>query len=145
MDQTSAPLHTEDLPWMPLGEGVFVRPLRFAGEERTLQLKLNPGAEIGPHRHGGFVHAFNVSGSRRLSDGTIAGPGAYIFEPPGNEDSWACEGDEPVIVQITMSGRVSYVDDNGLVTSFTDTPKLREQYLAWCEKEGRTPVALGAA
>jgi len=144
MDRTSGPLHTRDLPWMPLQPGVWVRPLRFSGEQRALQLKVEPGAAIGPHRHTGPVHAFNVSGSRRLAGGAVAGPGAYVFEPAGNEDSWSCEGDEPVVVQIVMSGRVEYVDESGAVVSFTDTAKLRETYLAWCAGEGVAPVALGA-
>ena len=124
MDQTSKPLHTQDLQWMPLGPGVWARPLRFSGEERTLQLKVEPGITIGR------LHAFHVSGSRRLGDGEIAGPGAYVFEPAGNEDSWACIGDEPCVVQINLSGRVEYVDEHGELISYTDTPKLREQYLA---------------
>jgi quercetin dioxygenase-like cupin family protein len=144
MDQTSKPVHTQDLQWMPLSPGVWARPLRFAGAERTLQLKVDAGVTIARHRHTGAVHAFNVSGSRRLGDGEIAGPGDYVFEPAGNEDSWTCIGDEPCVVQITMSGRVEYVDETGNLVSYTDTPKLREQYLAWCNEIGVAPAAIGA-
>jgi hypothetical protein len=129
---------------MPLNPGVWVRPLRFAGEERSLQLKVEPGVSVGRHRHTGAVHAFNISGSRRLSTGEIAGPGAYVYEPPGNEDCWECVGDEPCILQINLSGRVISFDDHGQVTDFTDTAKLRSSYLAWCSDQGVTPTALGA-
>ena len=145
MSDTSTPIHTESLPWMPLGEGVWVRPLRFAGDERTLQLKVAPGVAIPPHRHDGPVHAYNVSGSRRLDDGAIAGPGAYVYEPGGNADTWACEGDEPCVVQITMSGRLTYVDADGRDIDYTDTEKLRRQHLDWRRANGLTPWALGAA
>lgn len=138
------PIHTETLPWMPLGDGVWVRPLRFAGEARSLQLKVAPGVVIGRHRHAGEVHAFNVSGARRLDSGEIAGPGAYVYEPAGNEDSWACVGDEPCVVQITMSGRLVYVGDEGDMLDYTDTPKLKAQYLAWCRDNGHRPRAIGA-
>ncbi|HSM95704.1 MAG TPA: hypothetical protein VLT91_06655 [Rhizomicrobium sp.] len=145
MDRTSHPIHTRDQHWMPLEPGVHARPLRFAGEERTLQLRVDPGVVIGRHRHAGFVHAFNVSGRRALlGTGEIAGPGAYVYEPPGNEDSWQCIGDEPCIVQISMSGRLEYLDGDGNVTGFTDTPGLRTQYLDWCRANGLTPSAIGA-
>lgn len=144
MDKTSSPIHTADLPWMPLEAGVSVRLLRLVGAERTLQLKVEPGVTIEPHAHGGEVHAFNLSGSRRLGNGAIAGPGAYVYEPAGNVDSWTCVGDEPVVVQITMSGALAYLDDRGKPKSVTDTPKLRALYLDWCAREGHEPVALGA-
>lgn len=145
MNQTSQPIHTRDLPWMPLGEGVWVRPLRFSGEQRSLQLKVAPGVRIEPHRHAGEVHAFNVSGSRQLENGEIAGPGAYVYEPPGNEDTWQCVGDEPCVVQISMSGRLTHVRDGKLTADYTDTAKLRGQYLDWCQREGHQPVAIGAS
>ncbi len=145
MYRTSKPIHTEKLPWMPLGEGVWARPLRFSGEDRSLQLKVDPGVTIGRHRHTGEVHAFNVSGSRRLDSGEVAGPGAYVYEPAGNVDSWTCVGDEPCIVQISMSGRLAYVGENDEILDYTDTPKLKAQYLGWCREKGFEPWAIGAA
>jgi len=142
MDQTSKPLDTNALPWMPLSPGVSVRPLWLSGEERTIQLKVDPGHRIGPHRHTGPVHALTLSGCRRLASGDLAGPGAYVYEPEGNEDHWACEGDAPVIVQITMRGRVEYVGPGGEVTSATDTAGLQQQFLDWCHHQGIAPYAL---
>ena len=144
MDRTSSPIHTEDQPWMPLSPGVWARPLSFAGEERTLQLKVEPGVSIGRHRHTGAVHAYNIRGSRELGTGEIAGPGAYVYEPAGNEDCWRCVGDEPCIVQITLSGRMAYLDAAGEETSYTDTHGLRLQYLDWCKATGSPVTALGA-
>lgn len=144
MDRTSKPIHTDDLPWMPLEPGVSARLLRLAGKDRSLQLKVEPGVTIEPHAHGGEVHAYTLSGSRRLGTGEIAGPGAYVYEPAGNMDSWSCEGDEPVIVQITMSGSLTYLGEDGRVVASTDTDNLRESYLAWCAEEGLEPVAMGA-
>ncbi len=126
---TEAPIRTTDLPWMPLGNGVSARPLHFRDSERTLQLRVEPGIRIPIHRHAGHVHALGLSGRRRLGDGSIAGPGDYVFEPAGNVDSWACEGDEPCIVQITMTGRLTYLDAGGGDGAWTDTPKLRQLYL----------------
>lgn len=144
MTETSPPIKTEDLPWMPLGDGIWARPLRFHGEERALQLMVAPGVAIERHKHAGEVHAFNVAGSRRLNTGEIAGPGAYVYEPPGNEDSWECIGDEPCIVQIVMSGRLTYTGETGEALDYVDTSKLRSLYLDWCRENGHEPLAIGA-
>jgi len=144
MDRTSTPMDTRELPWMPLGDGVWARLLWLEGEHRSLQLKVSPGTEIGRHRHHGNVHAYNVTGYRQLGGGAIAGPGAYVYEPAGNVDAWRCIGDEPCIVQITMSGRLEYLDERGEVTSHTDTPSLRAQYLQWCRSLQIQPTAIGA-
>lgn len=134
-----AHIQTSRLPWMPLAEGVFVRPLRFRGTERTLQLKVEPGVSIPFHRHDGHVHALGLSGYRKLSNGTIVGPGDYVFESAGNIDHWACEGDEPVVTQITMTGRLTYLEADGNEGSFTDTATLKCQFLQWCDQNGITP------
>jgi quercetin dioxygenase-like cupin family protein len=144
MSQTSSPIATDTLPWMPLEEGVWARCLRFAGEQRSLQLKVDPGVTIPPHRHDGEVHAYTVSGRRRLDTGEIAGPGDYVYEPGGNVDSWSCKGDEPCVIQISMTGRLAYVDADGREVSATDTESLRQKYLAWCRDNGLGPQAIGA-
>ena len=41
-------------------------------------------------------------------------------------------------------GRVDSVVIRGNLVSYTDTPKLREQYLAWCNEIGIAPAAIGA-
>jgi len=67
-----------------------------------------------------------------------------VYEPAGNIDSWACYGDEPVIVQITMSGSVAYLDENAKPKSVTDTDTLRQRYRQWCEQENHPILAIGA-
>ena len=124
---------------------MWARPLRIHGEERALQLKAGPGVTIGRHTHAGEVHAYNVSGSRQLDTGEIAGPGAYVYEPAGHVDSWSRVGDEPCIVQITMSGHLACLGANDELLDCIDTPKLREPYLAWCGENGFEPIAIGAA
>ncbi len=51
-------------------------------------MRLQPGAIVGLHRHTGDVHAFNLSGYRKILDtGEIVGPGDYVYEPAGNVDA----------------------------------------------------------
>ncbi len=76
--------------------------------------------------------------------GFFAGPGAYVYEAAGNVDTWTCVGEEPCVVQISMTGRLAYVGDSGETRDYTDTPKLKAQYLAWCRANNHEPRALGA-
>jgi quercetin dioxygenase-like cupin family protein len=143
MSLTSSPTYADAHAWVPLSEGVSFRPLRFGRSGRTLQLRVEPGVTIRPHRHTGAVHAFNLSGSRELIEkGEVAGPGAYVFEPAGNVDSWRCIGEEPCVVLINLTGRLEYVDATGKAMDYTDTEKLYATYLAWCSAQGVQPSVL---
>jgi 2,4'-dihydroxyacetophenone dioxygenase len=140
VNKTSTPAYGEAHPWVPLGPGVSFRPLRFGRGGRTLQLRVEPGVVIKPHRHTGEVHAYNISGRRELiGKGEIAGPGAYVHEPSGNVDSWRCVGDEPCVVHINLEGRLEYIDEAGAVLDYTDNQRLWERYLAWCQEQGVQP------
>jgi 2,4'-dihydroxyacetophenone dioxygenase len=140
MTLSANPVATATQAWIPLRDGVSMRPLHFEADGYALQLKVDPGAVITRHRHTGIVHALNLSGYREIVDtGEIIGPGDYLFEPPGNEDSWRCHGDAPCIVHITLTGRVEYLGAAGQVESYSDTQTAREHYLQWCAAESVTP------
>jgi len=131
------PLDTTAMPWIPLSEGESFKPLRFLPDNdgRILLLRVEPGTVIPLHRHHGEVHAFNVSGSRKLIEtGEIVGPGGYVFEPAGNVDSWMAVGDEPAIIHITAYGAMEMLGD-GAGPQMT----LREIYLQYCADQGLEP------
>lgn len=137
MTRTAYPVNAADVAWIELRPGVAVRPLRFGLDGWTIQLRVDPGTTISRHRHTGEVHGYNVSGHRELIDtGEIVGPGTYVYEPPGNVDSWRCHGDEPCIIQINLTGRVEYLDEDDTVTHYSDARNQREVYLAWCKSRG---------
>jgi quercetin dioxygenase-like cupin family protein len=110
---------------------------------RALLLRLEPGTIVPRHRHLGEVHGWNLSGRRRLIEtDEIVGPGTYVYEPPGNVDSWMAVGDEPVIVHIISFGAMEYLGDDGAVLR-RDTPaSLHDIYLRFCESSGLTPLEL---
>ena len=140
MTRHPQPIHDTDIDWIPLREGLSFRPLHFEQDGYSLQLRLEPGTLISHHRHTGEVHAFNLCGERELiEDGVIAGPGAYVYEPAGNVDSWRAIGSTPCIVQISLKGRVEYLDDGGEVIDYSDTNTARKRYLEWCAEKGREP------
>jgi 2,4'-dihydroxyacetophenone dioxygenase len=120
------------LPWQPITPGFSLKLVRGGTSDddtRVLLLRLEPGTVIAPHRHSGEIHAFNLAGTRKLLDtGEIIGPGAYVFEPPGNHDSWMAVGDEPVIVFLTARGAMEYLDEHGMVTARSTTTSVTADY-----------------
>jgi 2,4'-dihydroxyacetophenone dioxygenase len=144
----SLPTDPADIPWIPLGPGESFKPLRFLpnGRGRALLLRLEPGTLVPLHRHGGEVHAYNVAGSRKLLEtGEIVGPGGYVYEPPGNVDSWMAVGEEPAVVLITAFGPMDYLGEDGTVLRRDSPSSLRETYLRYCGDHGLVPLDLGGA
>lgn len=145
---TSQPFDPESIPWIPLSPGESFKPLRFPadGSGRALLLRLEPGTLVPRHRHRGAVHAFNLAGSRKLLEtGEIVGPGEYVYEPPGNVDSWMAVGDEPVIVHIVSLGPMDYLDDDDRVIRSDTGATLQELYVGYCHDHGLTPLDLGGS
>jgi quercetin dioxygenase-like cupin family protein len=109
----------EALPWMPVAPGFDLKLVRGGDDDDTCVevLRLQPGTVIPRHRHTGEVHAWHLTGQRKLLDtGEILGAGSYLYEPPGNVDSWMAVGDTPLVVFVTLRGAVEYLDDAGVVT-----------------------------
>jgi quercetin dioxygenase-like cupin family protein len=124
----------EALPWQPVRPGFDIKLIRGGSDDdtRVQLLRLQPGTLIPKHRHTGEVHALNLAGSRELLDtGEVIGPGGYVYEPPGNVDSWRAVGDEPLIVFVTVRGAIEYVDERGAVTGRTTTGSASEGYRAF--------------
>lgn len=142
----SYPTQAADLPWIPLGDGLSFKPLRFLPgmRGRVLLLRLEPGTEIPRHRHTGEVHGFNLEGTRQLHTGELVGPGDYVYEPAGNVDSWKAVGDVPVVVFITVRGAVEFLDDSGDVVQRDTTDSMRETYLDYCKANGLAEVDLAS-
>jgi quercetin dioxygenase-like cupin family protein len=145
MNYNSQLLDPESIPWIPLGPGESFKPLRFLSNDRgrVLLLRLDPGTVVPRHRHLGEVHGFNIAGSRKLIEtGEIAGPGAYVYEPAGNVDSWMAVGDGPVIVHITSFGAMEYLGDDDQVLRRDTASSLHQIYLRYCEEHNLTPAVL---
>ena len=120
------------LPWQPVRPGYDIKVLRGSDSDddpRILLLRLAPGEVITRHRHSGEIHAINLIGSRKLLDtGEVIGPGGYVYEPPGNEDSWMAVGAVPVVVFVVASGAIESLDERGRVIARTTTRSVTESY-----------------
>ena len=85
-----------------------------------------------------------MTGYRKLIEtDEVVGPGAYVYGPPGNVDSWMAVGDEPVIVHITSFGPMEYLGDNDEVLRRDSASSLRDVYLRYCRENSIEPVDLG--
>lgn len=134
--------HTAELDWIPLSAATSFKPITFFpdGSGYQLLLRVQPGGVVPRHHHTGEVHAFVVSGQRRIvgcSD--VIGPGTYVYEPVDNVDSWETVGDEPCVIHIEANGRIEYLDDDGNVVRHTDASTAKAEYLAWCAQHGIAP------
>lgn len=131
---------TDHLPWQPIEPGFSLKVLRGGadGDTRALLLRLEPGTAVARHRHEGEVHALNLQGTRRLDTGELVGPGGYVHEPAGNEDSWEAVGDEPVVVFVTVRGAMETLDAAGGVASRSTTSSIAASYRSFLAgREGR--------
>lgn len=134
------PLQTDTIAWIDIRAGLSFRPIHFDDHGYVLQLKLEPGCNVPRHRHTGEVHALNLSGWRELNEtGEQVGPNGYVYEPPGNHDSWRCIGTEPCIIHIVTTGRIEYLDDGGHVDHHSDSHTAYGLYLSWCKARNLKP------
>lgn len=135
--------HTADLAWIPLSEGISFKPIVFFPDDIGYQLllRVEPGVVVPRHRHTGDVHAFVLSGARRISGcPEVVRAGTYVYEPVGNTDTWIAVGDEPCVVHIEANGRVEYLDDDDAVVRQTDASTARDAYREWCVRTGTRPA-----
>jgi 2,4'-dihydroxyacetophenone dioxygenase len=127
----------ETLPWQPVSPGFSLKVLRGGGDDdtRVLLLRVEPGTLVPLHRHAGEVHAYNLSGSRVLLEtGEVVGPGGYVYEPPGNVDSWMATGDEPAVILVTVRGTMETLGEGGRVTATSTTSSVTESYRRFADQ-----------
>ena len=135
-----SPLPTDDMPWIDTAPGESFRPLRFEEGGFSELIRLEPGNVVPRHRHTGDTHIFNLQGSRELIEtGEIAGPGDYVYEPPGTIDSFRAVGDVACIVHVRVVGSVEYLDQNDQVADVVTSASERAAYIAGCERPGIDP------
>jgi len=124
----------EGLPWLAIKPGFDMKVVRGGDSDddtRVLLLRVQPGVVIERHRHTGEIHALNLAGERKiLETGEVIGPGGYVYEPPGNEDSWMAIGDEPLVVFLTARGAIEYIDERGQVTARSTTTSVTAKWQA---------------
>jgi hypothetical protein len=136
-------IHSDELPWVPQGERVWFKPLRFdltRGQWINL-LKITGEGRVNRHRHtGGQVLGYCLQGSwRYLERDWVARPGTLVYEPPGDIHTLVVDGAEEMITLFILEGSVQYLDDDDNLIHQDDVFSKLERYLSFCEQEGIEP------
>ena len=129
-------------PWVPSDtQGKSARLLRFLPNDEGFVelLRMEPGVTMPLHRHSGEIHAFNLSGSRKLCTGEVIGPGDYVYEPQGNVDWWRVVGDETMTALVVVRGEVDFLAADGSVRYTANARTQRAELQRYCA-EHRFPM-----
>ena len=133
-------IQADELPWVPQGDNVWFKPLRFdlANGRWVNLLKVTKQGKVNRHRHsGGQVLGFVLQGSwRYLEREWVARPGTFVYEPPGDIHTLVVQGGEEMQTLFILEGVIQYLDDNDDVIYQDDVFTKMERYLAFCDREG---------
>ncbi len=140
-------IHSEGLPWVPQGDRVCFKPLRFdlaTGRWINL-LKVTGSGKVNRHRHtGGQVLGYCIEGSwRYLERDWVAKPGTLVYEPPYDIHTLVVdEGVEQMQTLFILEGTVQYLDEEDNLIYQDDVFSKLERYLKFCEDQGIEPQDL---
>lgn len=139
-------VNLDQIPWVPQGERVWFKPLRFelrSGRWVNL-LKVTGGGKVNRHRHtGGQVQGFVVQGTWRYAERDwVARPGSFIYEPPGDIHTLLVDGEEEMQTLFFLEGTVQYLDNQDRVLWQDDVFSKLDRYVKHCEAMGIEPVDL---
>ncbi len=140
-------IQSDEMPWVPQGERVWFKPLRFdltSGRWVNL-IRMTGDGRVNRHRHtGGQVLGYCIQGSwRYLEREWVARPGTFIYEPPGDIHTLVLEdGNEEMITLFLLEGVVQYLDDEDNILYQDDVFSKMERYLRYCQEQGIEPKDL---
>lgn len=139
-------IHADEIPWVPQGERVWFRPLRFdlaAGRWVNL-LKVAGGGQVNRHRHsGGQVLGYCLQGSWHYRERDwVARPGTFVYEPPGDIHTLVVDDSEEMITLFLLEGVVQYLDDQDNVLYQDDVFTKLERYRNFCRDNDLEPLDL---
>lgn len=110
--------------WVPLSPDRWSRPLCLnISQGYWVHLtKVKGGGFLSRHRHPAPVHGFVIKGSwKYLEHDWVAGPGSYLFEPPGEIHTLVVDEDcDEMITLFHNTGALIYCDEDGVATGTTD-------------------------
>jgi len=139
-------IQSDELPWVPQGENVWFKPLRFdLTNGRWINLlKVTKQGKVNRHRHsGGQVLGFVISGSwHYLEREWVARPGTFVYEPPGDIHTLVVDGAEEMQTLFILEGVIQYLDDDDQIIYQDDVFTKLERYLNYCKANGIAPVDL---
>jgi quercetin dioxygenase-like cupin family protein len=137
---------SDALPWVPQGDRVWFKPLRFdlTNGRWVNLLKVTGGGRVNRHRHsGGQVLGYVIQGNwRYLERDWVARPGTFVYEPPGDIHTLVVDGAEEMITLFLLEGVIQYLDDDDNLIYQDDVFTKLERYLNFCRQQGIEPLDL---
>jgi 2,4'-dihydroxyacetophenone dioxygenase len=139
-------IQSDEIPWVPQGDRVWFKPLRFdLTNGRWINLlKVTGEGKVNRHRHaGGQVLGFCMEGSwRYLERDWVARPGTLVWEPPGDIHTLVLNDCDEMITLFLLEGVIQYLDDDDNVYYQDDVFTKYERYLHYCRDHGIAPLDL---
>jgi len=136
-------IDSTDIPWVPQGDGIWFRPLRFdlTNGRWVNLLKVTRGGKINRHRHsGGQVLGYVIQGGWHYAERDwVARPGTFVYEPPGDIHTLIVDNNEEMITLFLLEGVIQYLDDDDNVISQDDVFSKLDRYLRFCREQGIEP------
>jgi len=137
---------SEALPWVPQGERVWFKPLRFdlTNGRWVNLLKITGGGKVNRHRHsGGQVLGYVLKGGwRYLERDWVARPGTFVYEPPGDIHTLVVDEGEEMQTLFLLEGVIQYLDEEDRVIYQDDVFTKLERYHSYCRASGLPIVDL---
>ena len=136
---------SEAIPWVPQGERVWFKPLRFdvANGRWVNLLKVAGQGKVNRHRHSSQVLGYCLKGQWRYPERDwIARPGTFIYEPPGDVHTLVVDSEDEMITLFLLEGVIQYLDDADQVISQDDVFTKLNRYLDFCKSNGIPPLDL---
>ena len=151
-DGIPAALHRgeSELPFVEFEPGVEMQVLQvdIPSGLWVIRMRMQPGATLPTHRHGGEVYAFTIQGAwKYLEYPEVNRAGSYLYEPAGSIHTLQAlpTNTEVTDVWFAIRGANLNLDDHGNVETVVDAGTVLELYLAGCRQAGHpTPSVIGA-
>lgn len=129
----------EDSPWVPFGDNAAIRHLAFDVRNNIASniLWVKSGGVIGTHRHRGTVVMVCLEGSvRYLEYDWVAGPGDFIYEPPGITHTLVSDHPQGVKLFGWLQGPIEFYDEHANLIETVDVWWYIHHYESYCRAHG---------
>ncbi len=113
----------DDRVWVPQAPQIWFRPLFLdtVGGAWFNLLRVRKSGVLSRHRHPGPVYGYVIKGKwHYLEHDFEAGPGKFLFEPPGETHTLVVDNDEEMITMFNVNGAMIYLDEVGNTLGFED-------------------------
>ena len=142
-DGIPAALHRgeSELPFVEFEPGVEMQVLQvdIPSGLWVIRMRMQPGATLPTHRHGGEVYAFTIRGAwKYLEYPEVNRAGSYLYEPAGSIHTLQAlpTNTEVTDVWFAIRGPNLNLDAEGGVTLILDAGLVLRVYLSKCRKLG---------